>query len=323
MKIVFITLIVLVCLFAAGLAFETYSRAQDDRAYPPPGNFLAVGDRSLHYQCDGSSDQPLVLLEAGAGGSMLDWSGVIPLLSNKVRLCAYDRAGLGWSERGPAPRDLNALLNDTAQVLEAVGDEEPIIIVGHSFGGLIAQALARQEPDRFAGLVLIDALEIEYLKGQRDQIGSQATIMGVGAALSVVGIPRLLGLAAAPPDADEKVREAMVARSLRTETLKTIAEEASAAAGHIETFEALPPIRDDLPVLVVSRTQVPEGDDAAWFEAQRRLGELTTETTSSVAPTTNHYVQLASPELVSRAILDVVERTGSISRADPENVTSN
>lgn len=74
---------------------------------------------SLHRPTNGS---PTVIFESGGGGSSKDWSRVRDLLSSRVRMCAYDRAGLGWSEVGPAPRtmkqevfELHALLSPKSQ----------------------------------------------------------------------------------------------------------------------------------------------------------------------------------------------------------------
>ena len=72
-----------------------------------PGKFIDVYGHKMHIHCVGpEAARPVVILEAGGGGFSKDWNAVQNLLEPEVRTCAYDRAGLGWSEPGPAPRTL-------------------------------------------------------------------------------------------------------------------------------------------------------------------------------------------------------------------------
>jgi len=71
---------------------------------PAPGTMIDVGGHKLHIRCVGLDDaKPVVILEAGGGAFSKDWTAVQSLLAARIRTCAYDRAGLGWSEPGPAP----------------------------------------------------------------------------------------------------------------------------------------------------------------------------------------------------------------------------
>jgi pimeloyl-ACP methyl ester carboxylesterase len=70
---------------------------------------------------------------------------------------AYDRAGLGHSDPGPAPRDALAVAGDLEALLAAAGETGPFIHVGHSMAGLHAHVFAGRNPDKIAGLVLVDA----------------------------------------------------------------------------------------------------------------------------------------------------------------------
>src|ERR1700741_4016567 len=74
---------------------------------PAPGVMVDVGSHRLHLRCIGAAGTgPTVILEAGGGGFSPVWSQVQNLLASRMRTCAYDRAGLGWSEQGPAPRTM-------------------------------------------------------------------------------------------------------------------------------------------------------------------------------------------------------------------------
>src|SRR5262245_41159058 len=79
--------------------------AQERPSGPAPGALVDIGGHKLHIRCVGPADRrPIVILEAGGGAFSSAWSQVQELLAPRVRTCAYDRAGSGWSEAGPAPR---------------------------------------------------------------------------------------------------------------------------------------------------------------------------------------------------------------------------
>ena len=102
---------------------------------------------------------PLVLLEAGSFGFSTDWAVVQQRLAGRgLRSLAYDRAGLGLSESGPAPRDGLAIAYDLERLLAAAGEPGPYVLVGHSMAGLHICLFAGRNPDRVAGLVLVDAV---------------------------------------------------------------------------------------------------------------------------------------------------------------------
>ena len=109
--------------------------------------------------CAGPQDgRPVVVFEAGAFGLSADWGAVQARLADRgVRSCAYDRAGLGRSDPGPRPRDGLAVTSDFEKMLAASGEPGPYIFVGHSMAGLYGRLFAGRNPDKVAGLVLVDA----------------------------------------------------------------------------------------------------------------------------------------------------------------------
>ena len=126
----------------------------------PLGAYVDIGGRRLHVVRGGPPGaHPLVLLEAGSFGFSADWSVVQHRLAELgYRSLAYDRAGLGHSDPGPAPRDGLAIAEDLAALLRILGETQPLIYVGHSMAGLHAPIFAIGNPGRVAGLVLVDAV---------------------------------------------------------------------------------------------------------------------------------------------------------------------
>ena len=126
--------------------------------------------RRLHLVRAGARDAngPTVLLEAGSFGFSADWAAVQERLAARaVRSLAYDRAGLGFSDRGPAPRDGLAIVRDLEALLAALGEDGPFIVCGHSMAGLHTHLFAARNPARVAGVVLVDAATPNSMNSRR------------------------------------------------------------------------------------------------------------------------------------------------------------
>jgi pimeloyl-ACP methyl ester carboxylesterase len=141
---------------AVGGAIETVGLASDQRSYAMPGRLYDVGDHRLHLDCTGSGG-PTVVLMSGLGGNSAGWARIAPAVADSTRVCAYDRAGQGWSEDAADPQDGVAAAADLHSLLEAAGEDGPFVVVGHSIGGDYAMVYADRYPEQVAGMVLLDA----------------------------------------------------------------------------------------------------------------------------------------------------------------------
>ena len=106
---------------------------------------------------------PTVILDAGAIAFSTSWRRLVPLVSDTTRVCAFDRSGLGWSEPGPGPWDADQATHEVAALLDAAGENEPVIYVGHSLGAMMARVFATHYPKRLAGLLLIEPADPEII----------------------------------------------------------------------------------------------------------------------------------------------------------------
>jgi pimeloyl-ACP methyl ester carboxylesterase len=149
-------LIALLALMMPNLAHsETFS-------FEPPGQLVEVNGRNMHINCIGNKS-PSIILDSGAGGFSLEWKNIQDSLSQHARVCAYDRAGYGWSDMGPLPRSTKNIAHELHSLLENAEIPGPYIFVGHSFGGFTAQYFARYFDDDIAGVVLIDSSHEEQV----------------------------------------------------------------------------------------------------------------------------------------------------------------
>jgi pimeloyl-ACP methyl ester carboxylesterase len=149
-SILFIILILL-----SAYAFQAYTTARSKRLYPPPGKLVDIGGYRLHYQSSGSGS-PVVVLDSGLGGGIEQWRLVQPEVAKFTRVISYDRAGLGWSDRGPKDRTSRQIVKELYTMLSQAEVPGPYVLVGSSFGGYNVQLFAHEYPDHVAGLVLVD-----------------------------------------------------------------------------------------------------------------------------------------------------------------------
>jgi hypothetical protein len=120
-----------------------------------------IGGYSLAYQCEGAGS-PTVILEAGYTASGIDTFGEViqPELAKTTRVCTYDRAGDGTSDARPAsvtPLTTATQATELHALLSSIGETDPYVYVGHSYGGMVARAFAATYPDEVVGMVLLDA----------------------------------------------------------------------------------------------------------------------------------------------------------------------
>jgi pimeloyl-ACP methyl ester carboxylesterase len=150
-------LVVLVGLSAIGAAYQAIATANDARANPPPGQMVDLGGYRVHVYSQGaSSSGPTVVLLGCGGCTLANWGWVQPEVAQFARVVAYERAGFGWSEPGPAPRDAAQNARELHAALERAGIPGPYVVVGHSYGGPVARVFAAQYPADVVGMVLLD-----------------------------------------------------------------------------------------------------------------------------------------------------------------------
>ena len=146
----------LIALAFAGALYEGIESHRDRRLYHPPGRLVDIGGYRLHLYCVGQGS-PTVILEAGGGNPWLSWYKVQPKVAAFTRVCAYDRAGLGWSDPSPRPRTAKVIAEELHTLLQNGGVTGPFVLVGHSLGGMDARMFANQYPSEVVGMVLVDS----------------------------------------------------------------------------------------------------------------------------------------------------------------------
>src|SRR5262245_27937099 len=138
-----------------GALYQAVGARRSARLYPPPGVLMEVAGQRVHVGCAGTGTPP-VLFEAGIAASALSWTRIMHDVSGFTRACAYDRAGLGWSDPARSERTVDAMIAELRGVITSIAGPERPILVGHSFGAFLLPAYAARYPEDVGGLVLPD-----------------------------------------------------------------------------------------------------------------------------------------------------------------------
>jgi pimeloyl-ACP methyl ester carboxylesterase len=191
-----------------GGLYHATTKAPQEAAGPMPGKLVDVGGYRLHLNCTGTGSPTVVLLN-GLGETSPLWARIQPAIATTSRVCAYDRAGQGWSDDSSNPADATTAATDLHKLLTAAGETGPFVLAGHSSGGVHALTYAHLYRSDVAGVVLLDSAsprQVELVKPfdgeyqiMRRVLAIAPTVFrfGVGHVLTAMGSPSLPGNAGA------------------------------------------------------------------------------------------------------------------------------
>ncbi len=270
----------------------------------PPGEMVVVDGRQVHLLCQGQGS-PAVILESGIPGTSLGWASVIDDIASFARVCAYDRAGWGWSEAGPEPRTVSNITGELRELLRNAQVGPSYVLVGHSFGGLIVQVYASQFPEEVAGMVLVDSSHPNLARrpGSLDRMGRVSFRMKL---LAPLGIARFIidvpsGNPQSRPSSVRAMEKEVLAttRSFRAmaSELEGLRESLNQAAGDRPRLGRKP-----LVVLTEGRRRM-----EFWHAMQEQLTELSDSSEWQVVNGAGHFIHQDKPEIVVDAVRRVVE----------------
>jgi pimeloyl-ACP methyl ester carboxylesterase len=318
-------LVLLIILAVVGVIYEKTSSSRDQRLHPPPGKLIDIGGYRLHLLCAGEGS-PTVVLDYGLVGSYLEWRLVQSEVARLTRVCAYDRAGYGWSDRSPKPRTPEIMTNELHTLLEKAGEKPPFILVGHSFGGLVVRRYALSYPEDVAGVVLVDPMRCEEWPpldpSKQSQINLGRRLIRYAVPIAYCGVTRLavrsaFRRAGKPPvssNPPQKIGGRHVIQRIKQEVGKMPREVWPVVAAHwsrpsfyagmrshissipdtVREMYKAEPIRD-IPVCVLT-----PGNSTPLSESCLR--SIGTNVHQVIAEESEHWIHLDEPELVISAI---------------------
>ena len=313
--------------------------------YARPQSWVRLPDgRRLNLLCEGTGT-PSVILEAGAGGSTLDWRRVQSPLARTTRVCSYDRAGLGFSEPGPLPRSAEAVVADLESLLQAAAIGPPYVLVGHSLGSYFVRLYADRHLADVAGLVLVDP-SVEYqderlaavnptlaalLREDRANAEQCLRLARRGQLRADLPVFRACtyGYTREPGFSDTLFR-VQIDRRLSVPFREALLSETGAMATDSRVLAAERRSFGDRPLIVL--TQSPEtgqaypgltaaqvdAQNALWSRLHEELAALSARGVHRVVEGAGHYIQKDRPDVVIDAIRRVIEDSRRAPRPAPD-----
>ncbi|MGB8439464.1 MAG: alpha/beta hydrolase [Candidatus Acidiferrales bacterium] len=334
-SLIFIIVAIIALVVLAGWLYQQAGTARDRKRHPAPGELIALNGRSLHLLSRGEGS-PTVLFESGLMSTVLSWSDIQPEVATATRAVCYDRAGLGWSDPGPAPRDAAQIVKELHQLLALAQISPPFILVGHSFAGLTTRLFAARYPEEVAGLVLIDPVVPGEWNPANEhnqkRIRTGAKILRRATVLSRLGLIRFVsfllrtgvkplaeplvrllsrgapkgdGTSRSPlfwnlPPSERAMAPVFWVQPKFTETIADQLENFPRSAAQVAAAENL----KDVPVTVISAANTP----ADRKRAHIAIAHLSACGTHLPATRSGHWVMTDEPELVLQAIHEMIER---------------
>jgi pimeloyl-ACP methyl ester carboxylesterase len=275
--------------------------------------------RKLSLYCEGQGT-PVVMLESGIGPGAWSWRKVQDAIAQTTKSCSYDRAGYWNSPATDGPRDAGAEADDLAALLKAANLPAPYVIVGHSYGGMIARLYAGRHTADLAGLVLVDP-------SSAHQSQAAASVLPAMAAFDAATIAKARACSAAqakdcvltPPPKD--LPPALLGWF-------TAAETPGYAGAMARELEAMPALSSDqldaekknlgtVPFLLLNEDWgklAPPGTPAAqsealsavWLKMHRDIMDISGNSELRIISGAGHQIQLDRPEAVIQAVTQVV-----------------
>ena len=306
---------------------------------PASGRIVDVDGHRMHINCTGSGS-PVLVLEAGGQNDAAIWMGVQPALSKTTTVCSYDRAGTGWSDTQPGPRDADHIAAELHQLLEHAGIKDPFILMAHSIGGLYARDYVTHYPADVVGIVFVDSstpfqdrnpalVRASPPKTAKDKIVDSVLRPWMWNVAVVVGTPRLLGMCGHEHTASEhigKVQSEEICR-LRTSAWDEIDEWDASSQETVNSgpFGALPILilsRDTSKGLPNNPLQNELDRRHAWNQMQEDLKRLSTRSRRIIARNSAHQITLDRADLIEKEVpLFIEEARGSIPPPETEGAT--
>ena len=305
-----------------GFLFEAVARRWDRKRWPRPGRRVDVGGHGLHARVFGDGER-VIVFEADEGAWSTHWGRLPEELGKVATSVVYDRAGLGWSESGPPPRDVETLARELHHLLQQLAPGRPVILVGHGTGAGVVRTYAHRYPFETSALVLVDPMhEGVGALLRREQVSPlkpSALGMGLASLLGRFGVLRLVNARQSPNEhlpLPAPLRAELDAHELAPGIRRAAAAEMESEAQNVEYLAGLPsapelPIRALISTATLPASEAPadyphETYNRLWTEQSAAFLDLSKRAQRVIVEGSSHQLQLERPEIVLEAILEAI-----------------
>ena len=315
-----------------GLGAEA-AQPVDPRPYLHAQQLVDVGNgRRLNLYCSGTGS-PTVVLDGAIGSSMYTWHKVQPALARHVRVCSYDRSGYGFSDPGGLPHTTSANVRDLHALLTNAHVPPPYVLAAHSLNGFDAWLFADRYRRDVAGMVLIDPSEVDEDRFAAIY-GKKKFAAGLAADLAFLrSCDRKANrhelkpgddCVGGPPDPNVPAALDRIQRQrqLSPKIWDAVLSERASLVADLREVRSEQRAYGDLPLIILTAGAAEDaakqnGATNAQIVAAKRLWKQLRDRDAArsnlgvncTVPGATHYIQIEKPDVVIRAVLEVVRDT--------------
>ncbi|QFT89087.1 Dihydrolipoyllysine-residue acetyltransferase component of acetoin cleaving system [Bacillus sp. THAF10] len=286
------------------LTVATYIVSKKElRHLQPRGKLIKIDGRQIHAHVTGDGG-PTIILEAGMGGTHLDWSFIQDGISKKNTVLSYDRAGYGWSEESARDLTVQQHVNTLRMLLQELRLKPPFVLVGHSYGGLMMREFAATYPQDVASLILIDAVHEDWYDTEQMTIARKTAIQKIqrvhkaGYYFADLGVPRLFKLHVGSKHLPKEILKETKALGFQAKSYRTIYSELSHAEKSVKELQKCPQIPEQIPITVLSAGKQTD----VWKQQQQKLAALHKNTEHFTVEDSFHAIPIHKPDAVIHTI---------------------
>jgi pimeloyl-ACP methyl ester carboxylesterase len=304
----FVGLIILT--FVGGRIYQVVRESADMSRYRAPGELLAVDDRLMHINCIGQGS-PTVIFELGVGSSSVAWSDVHKEVSLLTRACAYDRAGLGYSEPTDQPLRSGNAVERLHILLRAAEIEDDLVLVGWSAGGVYIREFYERYPEGIEAMLFVDSSHEQQAHRMPSSSGGGADpMLKIAKRLAPFGFVRMSGILDRRVErgtGSDELKSRLKAVYHQSHILGTVWRESEAFDLDINDKQPPSPI-GDLPLIVLTHgnSDGSQEMESARNQLQQELTQLSTNGKQIIATESGHHIYADQPELVIESVEELV-----------------
>ncbi|MFC5752898.1 alpha/beta fold hydrolase [Actinomadura rugatobispora] len=243
---------------------------------------IDIGGKSVNVSCSGAQadGKPVIVLMHGGGDGLDKLAAVQKTLSEGNRVCSYDRLGAGASDQPDGPQNFTGTGKILTGVLDRIAGKGPVVLAGHSLGGLVAARYAPDHQDRVKGLVLLDTTSPTMVEDITKTIPASAT----------------------GPGAQVRAQNLAIFQGQNPEKL-AITDGKVRSAGNIPVEV----IQHGKPYLAAIPEYGPRLEQA-WSAGQRKWLALSGRAKLSTAAKSGHYIYVDQPDVAVQAVQRVASQ---------------
>ena len=295
---------------SGGWIYQAISESRDLERYPAPGELIVVDDRLMHVHCVGRGS-PTVIFELGIGSVAAAWSDIHRQVSLFTRACAYDRAGLGYSEPTDQPLRSSDVAQRLQKLMQAAGIEDELVLVGWSAGGIYIREFFKQYPDQVRAMLFVASSHEQQASRTPQTPGSGADpALNIARYLAPFGLVRLSGILEQRVDrssASDETKSSLKAIYHQSHILHTMWRESESFNLDIDAARPPSPV-GNLPLIVLTPGNQDDSrqETDARNQLQQELTLLSTNGKQIIASDSGHNIYADQPELLIESVEELV-----------------